>query len=140
MRPENKGVPVSKTTYVDDYYAANSITRRGHTGFIILLNRSPIIWYIKIQNTVEASTFSSEFIADRTCVEHITALRFKLCMFGIPAVDSTKILFDNASVVKNYFILSFTLNKKHISIVHHFVRWHVAAGVIKVAWIDNNEK
>ena len=68
-------------------------------------------------------------------MEHITSLCLKLCMFGVPVVNSTKILYDNASIVNNYFILSSTLNKKNISIAYHFVRWHVAVGVIKVAWI-----
>ena len=124
---------------MDDSHAANKLTRRGHTGFIILLNRAPIIWYRKIQNNVEAIAFYSEFIAPISCVEHMTTLRFKLHMLRIPVVDSTKILCDNESVVKNSSILSSTLNKKRISIAYHFVRWHIEAGVIKVAWISTNE-
>ena len=127
MFPETRGVPVSKTEYVYASYADNKVTRLGHTGFIVLLNKAPIIWYSKRHNTMEASTFSSEFIAAKSCVEHITELCFKLRMFGIPVVDSTKILYDNASVFKNSSIFSSSLNKKNISIVYHFVRRHVAA-------------
>ena len=42
-----------------------------------------MLWFTKRQNTVESSTFSSEFIAMKICVEHIIALRFKLRMFGV---------------------------------------------------------
>ena len=66
----------------------------GHTGFLIFINRAPIIWYSKRQNTVESSAFSSEFIAAKTCVEHITALRYKLRMFGVPVDGPTKVLCD----------------------------------------------
>ena len=59
-------------------------------------------------------------------------------MFGVPVVNSTKILYDNASIVNNYFILSSTLNKKNISIAYHFVRCQVAEGVINVPWADTN--
>ena len=59
-------------------------------------------------------------------------------MFGVPIIDATKILCDNASVVKNSTILSSTLNKKHSSIAYHSVRWHVAAGVVKIAWISTD--
>ena len=138
MMPEPRGISVSTTAYVDASHAANKVTRRSHTGFVIFINRAPIIVYSKRQNTVEASTFSSEFIAMKACMEHITALRFKLRMFGIPVIDSTKILCDNASVVKNSTILSSTLNKKHSSIAYHSVRWHAAAGVAKIAWINTD--
>ena len=110
MCPETRGGPISTTVYVDVYHKANKVTSHGHTGFIILLNRATIIWYNKRHNTVETSTFSSDFIADKSCVEHITALCFKLRMLGIPVMDSAKILCDNESVVKNSFILSSTLS------------------------------
>ena len=129
---------VSTTAYLDAIHAANKVICSGNNGFIIFLNRAPIIWYRTIQDTVEARTFSSESISDKTCMEHITALSFKICMFGIPVVDSTKTLCDNAYVDKNSSILSSTLNKKHISIANHFLRWHVEEGAIKVAWIDTN--
>ena len=137
--PKPRGIPVSTTAYVDSSHAANKVTRRSHTGFIIFLNRAPIIWFSKRQSTVEASTFSSEFIAMRVCIEHITALRFKLRMFGVPVESPTSVLCDNLSVVRNSSLLSSTLNKKHSSIAYHSTRWHVAAGVIKVAWINTDD-
>ena len=138
MMPEPRGASIGTAAYVDASHAANKVTRRSHTGFVIFMNRAPVIIYSKRQNTVEASTFSSEFIAMKACIEHITALRFKLRMFGVPVIDSTKILCDNESVVKNSTILSSTLNKKHSSIAYHSVRWHVAAGVVKIAWISTD--
>ena len=87
--PEPLARPVSAIAYVDASHAANKVTRRSHTGFIIFINKSSIVWYSKRQNTVEVSTFSSEFIAAKCCLEHITALRFKLRMFGVPVIEST---------------------------------------------------
>ena len=124
---------------MDDSHTNNKVTRRGHTCFIILLNRAPIIWYGKRQNTVEVSTFSIKLIAAKYRVEHITALRFNFRMFGITVVEYTNMLRENASVVNNSSILSSTLNKKHISIAYHVVRWHVSTGVIKFALIDTND-
>lgn len=138
MLPEALGIPVTITAYVDASHAANKVTRRSHTGFIIFINRSPITWFSKRQNTVEASTFSSEFIAAKCCVEHITALRFKLRMFGVPIDGPANVFCDNESVVKNSSMLASTLNKKHSSIAYHSVRWAVAAGIIRVAWIPTD--
>ena len=75
----------------------------------------------------------------RVCIKHITALQFKLRMFGVPVDDPTTVLCDNLSVVRNSSILSSMLNKKHSSIAYHSTRWHVAAGVIRVGWIHTDD-
>jgi len=63
------------------------MTRRTHTGFVIFVNKAPIIWFSKRQQTVESSAFSLEFIAMKSCIEKIRGLRYKLRMFGIPIQD-----------------------------------------------------
>ena len=64
---------------------------------------------------MEASGFSSNFIALSTCIEAVTALRFKLHMFGIQRQDDgpAQKLCDNESVVKNYTRMNSSVNKKH---------------------------
>ena len=57
----------------------------------------------------------------KACEEHITALQFKLRIFGVDVDESTKVFCDNESVVKNSLILALTLNNKHISIIYHSV-------------------
>ena len=66
------------------------------------------------------------------------ALRFKLRMFGIPIDGETKVLCDNKSAVTNYSQLGSSLHKKHNSLAYHAVRWSVAAGILRVGWIDTN--
>lgn len=99
------------------------------------MNRAPIIWFSKRQNTVEYSTFSSEFIVDKCCTEYITALRYKLQMFGVPMQGPTKVLCDNKSVVTNSSVVDSSLNKKHCSITYHTVCWAVAAEIILIGKI-----
>ena len=70
----------------------------------------------------------------KTYVEYITALRFKLRMFGIPINGETDILCDNESVVNNSSKIESVLNKKYSSIAFHAVRWTVAAGIVRVGW------
>ena len=71
----------------------------------------------------------------RTCIEHNTALRYKLRMFGVPVDDSTKVLCDNESVVRNSPLLDSSLNKKRCALAYHAVRWAVAAGIAVIGWI-----
>ena len=61
--PEGGGLPIYITCYVDASHAANKVTRKSHTGVVIFLNRAPIHCYSKIQQTVETSALSSEFIS-----------------------------------------------------------------------------
>ena len=137
--PIPRGQSVMMTAFVDSSHGSNKVTRRSHTGYIIFVNRAPIIWYSKRQNTVEASTFSSEFIALKVCVEAIVGLRFKLRMFGIEVDGPAGIFCDNESVVKNTSNVESTLHKKHSAIAYHYVRWCVTASIIVIAWISTDE-
>jgi hypothetical protein len=139
--PRTRGRPVVTTEFVDASHAANKKTRRSHTGFLLFLNRSLILWYSKRQQTVASSTFSSELIALRTGTHLSQYIRFKLRMFGIPIVEghATNVLCDNESVVKNSTNVESVLNKKHSLVAYHYVHWAVAAGIITVAWIWSEE-
>jgi hypothetical protein len=53
----------------EELLPANKVTRRSHTGYVVFLNRAPVVWYSKRQNTVETSTFSAEFIALKVIVK-----------------------------------------------------------------------
>ena len=139
--PMPRGRSVVMTAFVDASHGANKVTRRSHTGYVIFLNRAPIVWYSKRQQTVETSTFSAEFIALKVCLEAIEHLRFKLRCFGIPCPkgEPTYVYCDNESVVKNTTNVESTLNKKHSSIAYHHCRWSVAAGIMTIAHISTHE-
>ena len=100
--PRPRGQSVTTSAYVDSSHGANKVTRRSHTGYVLFVNRAPVKWISRRQNTVETSAFSSEFIAMKQCIEDIEHLRFKLRMFGVPLDEdhpSTYILCDNKGVV-----------------------------------------
>ena len=46
---------------------------------------------------------------------------------------------DNNSVVMNSSNVESKLNKKHNSLAYHYTRWSVAAGIIRVGWVDGKE-
>jgi hypothetical protein len=86
------------TCFVDADHAGCQVTRRSHTGVLIYVNRAPILWYSKRQNTVETSTFGSKYVAARIAVEMIEGLSYKLRMMGIEVDGPTTVLCDNQSV------------------------------------------
>jgi hypothetical protein len=139
--PRPRGRPVTTTEFVDASHTANKKTRKSHTGYLLFINRPPIFWYSKRQQTVKSSTFSSEFIALKAGVECAAYARFKLRMLGVPMIEghANNIFCDNESVVRNSSNIDSALNKKHLSIAYHYVRWAVAAGIITVACIKSGE-
>ena len=132
--PEPRGQSVSTTCFVDADHAGCRVTRRSHTGIILFVNRTPVMWYSKRQNTVETSTFGSEFVAMKTAIEQIEGLRYKLRMMGVPLDGPTSTFCDNESVFKNSTVPESTIKKKHCSIAYHRTREAIAAGIVRIAW------
>ena len=124
---------VSTHCFVDSDHAANTVMQCSQSLLILFVNRAPESWFSKRQNTVETSTFGSEFIAMKTVGEHIEALRYKLQMFGIPIERPTNVFCDNEAVFKNTSIPDSTLKKKHTSICYLRAREAVAACTMRVA-------
>ena len=89
LEPRGKSVTITEFVYAP--HISDNITRISHKGYVISVNRSPIVFYSKRQSTVESSTFSSEFISTKTRNEHIISLRFKLLMFGVD-IDGTAVM------------------------------------------------
>ena len=136
--PEPRGKPMQINCFVDSDHAGNMVTRRSHTGILTFLNMAPVYWFSKRQNTVESSTFSSEFIALKTAVEHIMALRYKLRMFGVPIDGPARIFCDNEAVYKNSSDPASTLKRRHQSVAYHLCREAVASGIILVHHEDGD--
>src|SRR6056300_889419 len=111
MMPAPRGMAVETSAFVDASHAANKKTRKSHTGFIIFVNKAPILWYSKRQNTVEASSFSSEMVAMRIALENIESLKYKLRMFGVPLPEPANVYGDNRGVILNTSVPESTLNK-----------------------------
>ena len=99
--PDPLGKVVRISAFVDDNHAGNVFNRRSNSGIIIFVQNAPIIWFSERQNTVEAATFGSEFVALRICKELIVALRYKLRMFGFPFDGPVDVFCENRGVVMN---------------------------------------
>ena len=130
--PKALGKSVQINAFVDADLAGETTTRHSQTGILIYLNMAPVIWISKRQNTVESSTFGSEFVAMRTLVETIIGLHYKLRMFGVPLDGPCNVFCDNEPLTNASMSASVTLKRKHISISYHQAREAVAAGIMLV--------
>ena len=110
------------------------MTRRSQSGILIFINCAPITWYSKRQNTVEASTFGSGFIALRVGCEMNDGLRYKLRIMGVPIQGPTNVYCDNEAVVSNSSLVESTLKKKHLSVSYHKTRECGAKGAVRIGY------
>jgi len=132
--PEALGVGVELTMFVDASHTTNLITRQSRTGVLIYVNKAPIIWLSKKQNSIETSSFGSEFMALKTGVELLEGLIFKLQMMGVPVEGYCDTCVDNMLVVNNTSVPESVLKKKSNSIAYHFVRSKCAQDVLRITY------
>jgi len=137
--PEALGKPIQLNVYSDADHAGNKVTRRSQTGILIYANMAPMIWFSKRQNTVESSTFGSEFIALRIATEKVKSFRYKLRMMGLKLDGPTNVFVDNESVVNSSMRPESVLKKKHVSIAYNLARESFAASIITVFGIPSEE-
>ena len=119
--PEPRGQGFIMCVKVGVDHASNTITRCSRTGVLVYLNCAPIYWWNKKQNSVESSSFGSQFIAMKQCCEYVHGLRYKLRMMRISCDDPTFIYGDTQSVWANTTVSDSTLKKQLQSIAYHFV-------------------
>jgi hypothetical protein len=137
--PEPRGRGFVMRAKVDADHASDTVTRRSRTGFLVYLNCALIYWLSKKQNSVESSSFGSEFIAMKQCCEYLRGLRYKLRMMGIPVIGPAYIFGDNQSVLANTTIPDSTLKKKSQSIAYHFVREGAARDEWRTSYVNTND-
>jgi hypothetical protein len=128
--PTPRGRELVVRLFVDSDHAADTLTRRSRTDYLLYLNS----WNSKKQGTIETSVFGAEFVAMKTGFEASRALRYKLRMMGIPLDEPTYCYGDNMSVIHNTQRPESTLKKSN-SICWHFCRETVAKGECRTAHI-----
>jgi hypothetical protein len=94
-QPEARGKGVQVNMFCDAAHGSCHLIRRSTIGIIFFINTAPISWSSKRQNTIETSTFGSEFVALRITVEMNEVLRYKLRMMGVPIIGPTNGFCDN---------------------------------------------
>ena len=133
--PKVLGKSVQIIFYVDANHAGNILNRRLHSGILIYIKNTPVIWYFKRKNTVETLSFGSELVALRIATELVEALRYKLRCFGVRLYGPSSIFCDHYMVVTNASVPTSMLNTRHNTIYYHQVRESQAAGNICMLWI-----
>jgi hypothetical protein len=123
------GKPIQMNMICDALHATDLFTQLHNWISYLPICGVPLVWYIKRHNTVEPSTFGSEFVVLRIATEKVEALRINLRQLGVPLDVPCNTFVDNKSVVTQTTKPESTLAKKHNSIDCNKVRQSVAMGM-----------
>ena len=109
--------------------------RHMHTCIIIVVDSAPIVWYFKLQATINYSTFGSKVISVRTYLELIKSLFYKLLMMSVPISGTEYVFRNNKVVVNDTLITECKTNKNHIVICYHAAHKYSLHGIRQVGFI-----
>ena len=104
-----------------------------------MLGRSLVSWSSKKQNSVALSTVEVEYIAAGACCAQILYIKQTLLDYGV-VLEKVPLLCDNESAVKLANNPVQHSRTKHIDILHHFLRDHVAKNDISLEGVRTNDQ
>jgi len=113
---------VTLSAYSDADWGGDIDDRRSRTGYVILLNNSPIIWSSKLQTSTSLSSTEAEYVALSLTSRDVLWCRKLLKELGHAQQEATSIFEDNDSCIKIAQSKKQLPGIKHIDVAHHFIR------------------
>ena len=126
--------------YADSAYA-NSVRNRSTTGFVFMINGSPVCWNSRKQTVTAQSSTEAEYMAVSEAAKQAIWIRHFLYSIGKEAVYNmapTTIYEDNQGAIK---LADNPVNHpktKHIAVRYHAIREHIANGEIRLEYLPTD--
>lgn len=126
--------------YVDSSYGSDKLDRRSVTGYVFLLNGSPISWASKRQSTIALSTTEAEYYAAVHASREAVWLRRLLEDLGYPQSEPTILHEDSQGCIAMTKNPVFHARTKHIDIQCHWIREKVKDREVELKYMDTNQQ
>ncbi|GKV50006.1 hypothetical protein SLEP1_g56724 [Rubroshorea leprosula] len=126
--------------YSDANWAGDPFDRRSTTGYCLFLGNSLISWRSKKQTIPSRSSTEAEYRALGDTTSELLSLRWLLEDMGIPQPSSTDLYCDNQSAMQITHNDVFHEHTKHIEVDCHFIRHHVAQGIVHLVFIGSADQ
>ena len=110
--PEPLSKSAHTTCFVDSNHSGSVVTWSLHTGVLIYVMNTPIIWFSNNHNSVYSSTFGSELVEIWITRGLIASLHCKLRIFAVPLDGTSDVICDNQLVFNTTSSTQSNLGKK----------------------------
>lgn len=126
--------------YSDSDWGGEADENRSTSGFVYLLNNSPITWSSRLQKVTARSTVEAEYMALSESMIEVIWLRSLLTFLGVCLSGPTVIHVDNRGAICLSKNPVFHKRTKHIGIQYHRVRQEQELGTLKIEYIESKRQ
>ncbi|KAG5898489.1 hypothetical protein JTB14_015493 [Gonioctena quinquepunctata] len=123
--------------YTDADYAGDVTTRKSRTGYVFMINGSPVTWCSQRQQVVALSTTEAEYIALSFGGREAVWLRQLLKELDVLGNIPTVIKVDNQSAIKLANNPEFHERTKHGDVKFHYVRAIIENGEVSLNYVES---
>jgi hypothetical protein len=125
--------------YADSDWAADIKTRRSHTGGLITLGKTPVMWLSTLQPTVSISSAEAEIKALKEVTRNVLWLRHLILDTGlIKILTPISIYEDNQSTIQMVSNPEVSIKNRHTDIAYRFITENINEfNTIKLIWIQS---
>lgn len=132
-------VGYSDSDYGSDFlHSPGTITRRSVTGFVFLINGTPVAWQSRKQQTVSRSTDEAEYQAMAAAASMGLWLRKQLAEIEPPAIK-LQMFADNQAAIAHVHNPGSLRKTKHVDITHQFVLDRLTRGDLDFTYVPSSE-
>ena len=117
---------IDATFFTESNHGHDVKTGKALTGPTCLEESTLSHWESNCKPLVKTSTRRLELCSLKVEVERVVTLRYNLQCVGTFIINPTMTHYDNKSLVTNTTVAISVLNKKYLTLVHHFCREHFA--------------
>lgn len=116
------GIEANLCAYADADWASDKIERRSTTGYVVLLNGTPVSWSSGLQGVVALSTCEAEYVALSECCRELAYLRGVMAFLREPIDDAITVYEDNQGTIDLANNPCHHKRSKHMDVKFHYVR------------------
>jgi len=123
--------------YSDADWGSDLESRRSVTGYLLLVNDSPVGWKLKLQQSVSLSTLESEWAAMVTGIRHGLFLSGILVELGFPKAKMPWFC-DNRGAIQSASKVGFRGRTRHVDIALKCTREYIESGSVEVSYVPSS--
>jgi hypothetical protein len=131
---------VQLSAFSDADWAGDPNDRKSTTGFVIMLNGSPVSWCSKKQNAVSRSSTEAEYRSMADTTSELQWLMLLLADLHIELAHTPILHCDNISAIALATNPVHHSKLKHVEVDVHFTRNQVKAGTIRLQFVSSREQ